>query len=80
MARIFGFPKQRDEGLLSAQTAPQRGPAPRSSESKELEKLEREVAKLKKKLEQVSRKNDKFFQEFLQAMNNPLKSIQSFRN
>jgi transposase-like protein len=48
---LSSWRKQRDEGRLSAQTAPQRGPAPRSSESKELERLERENAKLRKNLE-----------------------------
>jgi transposase len=48
---LSSWRKLRDEGLLGAQTSPQRGPAPRSSESKELERLERENAKLRKDLE-----------------------------
>ncbi|MCX8252347.1 MAG: transposase [Dehalococcoidia bacterium] len=50
---VSTWKKQRDEGLLSSKAAPQRGPAPRSSESKNLERLERENAKLRKKLEQA---------------------------
>lgn len=50
---LSSWRRQRDEGMLSTQAAPQRGPAPRSSDSKELERLERENAKLRKKLEQA---------------------------
>lgn len=45
--------RQHDQGLLTMNTAPVRGPAPRSSESRDVEKLERENAKLRKKLEQA---------------------------
>ena len=50
---LSSWRKQREEGLLTPSAAPQRGPAPRSSESKDLERLERENAKLRKKLEQA---------------------------
>ena len=45
--------RQREEGSLSPQGAPKRGRTPKSSETKELEKLRRENEKLKKKLEQA---------------------------
>ena len=50
---LSSWRRQRDEGLLSPNAAPQRGLAPRSSEAKDLERLERENAKLRKKLEQA---------------------------
>lgn len=45
--------RQRDEGTLTAKSAPKRGRPQKSSEAKELEKLRRENEKLKKKLEQA---------------------------
>ncbi len=51
---ISEWRRQRDEGTLSLSGgAPQRGPAPRSAESKEVQRLELENAKLVKKLEQA---------------------------
>ena len=48
---LSSWRKQRDEGVLGPNTAPQRGPEPRSAESKWLDRLERENIKLRKELE-----------------------------
>ena len=45
--------KQREQGLLSINGAPARGPAPKSDDAKGVEKLERELAKVRKQLVQA---------------------------
>jgi len=41
---------QREQGLLSSNGSPARGPAPKSYDSRDIEKLERELAKARKQL------------------------------
>lgn len=50
---LSNWRKQRDQGLLSVNGSPQRGPAPKSDQAKQVEKLERELAKAQKQLVQA---------------------------
>jgi transposase len=52
---LSDWKKLRDEGLLTSKTAPQRGPAPKSMDAKEIERLQRENAKLRLKLDQADK-------------------------
>ena len=50
---LSSWRKQREQGLLSINGSPARGPAPKSDDARGVEKLERELAKVRKQLAQA---------------------------
>ena len=50
---LSNWRKQREQGLLNINGSPARGPAPKSDDARGIERLERELAKVRKQLAQA---------------------------